>query len=210
VILERPAVKCTLTGSLVFDALTTTARAGHTVSMAWTQAATALVGISGGLLAAVGAATTYGTNRRAQYDRVLAETAKLTTGDIADSRHRVALVMEHPAQEGPCLDEKQVEDFYNVLWMFERLDALFASLQPIIPRGRFTRPQRLLLVSVNSAAANWMVYVENLPGPITDVSKSSAGLRHLHSQTMELTDTPSLGSWRRSRAGVNGGGSVPS
>ncbi len=69
---------------------------------------------------------------------------------------------------------------------------------------------RLLLVSVNSAAANWMVYVENLPGPITDVSKSSAGLRHLHSQTMELTDTPSLGSWRRSRAGVNGGGSVPS
>ena len=51
----------------------------------WTEAATALVGISGGLLAAVGATNTYGTNRRAQYDRVLAETSKLTTGDIANS-----------------------------------------------------------------------------------------------------------------------------
>jgi hypothetical protein len=168
--------------------------------MAWTQAATALVGISGGLLAAVGAATTYGTNRRAQYDRVLTETSKLTTGEIAISRHRVGLVMEHPAEGGACLDEQQVEDFYNVLWMFERLDALFTSLHPIIPRGRFTRPQRLLLISVRGAAANWMVYVENLPSPITDVSKSSAGLRHLYTETIELTDIPSLTSWRPSQS----------
>ena len=199
-----------LTGSLVFEGLNRAARAGHTVSMAWTEAATALVGISGGLLAAVGAATTYGTNRRAQYDRVLAETSKLTTGDIAISRHRIGLILEHPADDGPCLDEKQVEDFYDVLWMFERLDALFTSLQPIIPRRRFTRPQRLLLISVNSAAANWMVYVENLPRPITDVSKSSAGLRHLHAETRELTYAPSLGTWRHSRADFKGSGSVPS
>lgn len=174
--------------------------------MSWTEAATALVGISGGLLAAVGAATTYGTNRRAQYDRVLDETSKLTTDDIAMSRHRVALVMEHPGED-PCLNKQQVEDFYNVLWMFERLDALFASLQPIIPRGRFTRPQRLLLISVRGAAANWMAYMNNLPKPITDVSKSSAGLRHLHAEALQLTDTPSLASWRPFKARVKGGGS---
>jgi hypothetical protein len=175
--------------------------------MSWTESATALVGISGGLLAAVGAATAYGTNRRAQYDRVLNETSKLTTGDIAMSRHRVALVLEHPAED-PSLNDNQVEDFYNVLWMFERLDALFASLQPIIPRGRFTRPQRLLLISVRGAAANWMTYIRNLPKPITDVSKSSVGLTHLHAQAQQLTDTPSLKSWRPFKARKDGGGSV--
>lgn len=158
--------------------------------MAWTDTATALVGVSGGLIAAVGAVSSFGTNRRAQYDRVRTETATLTTGDIAASRHRVGRAIESAGPDkksaiGPDL----YGDFYSVLWAFERIYGLFISLKPVIPRGgRLTRPERLLLVSVRGAATTWVKFADLNPTVVGDTSVSSMGVRNLDQLAQAMTE----------------------
>jgi hypothetical protein len=162
--------------------------------MTWTDTATALVGISGGLIAAVGAVSTFGTNRRAQYDRVRSETATLTTGDIAASRHRVGQAIESAVTDKKsAIGPELYGDFYAVLWAFERIYGLFISLKPVIPRGgRLTRPERLLLVSVRGAASTWVKFADLNPTVIGDTSVSSIGVRNLDQLAQALTEPRTL------------------
>jgi hypothetical protein len=144
--------------------------------------------ISGALIGLAGFALSYGTTRRSQYDRVLAETAKLTTGPIAISRHEIAKKLEDlPSSIAVEFTDDEVAHFYDVLWTFERIDALFISLKPIVPRGRFTRPQRLLLISVRGAAQTWTTWTE-LQHPIKDITISRRGLDHLHLHAQRVND----------------------
>lgn len=170
--------------------------------MAWTGTATALVVISGGLIAAVGAVSTFGTNRRAQYDRVRTETATLTTGDIAASRHRVGQAIE---SAGPDIGSDLYGDFYSVLWAFERIYGLFISLKPAIPRGgRLTRPERLLLVSVQGAARTWVKFADLEPTIVGDTSLSSAAVRNLDQLAQAMTEPRTLWHVLTRSPGVDG------
>jgi hypothetical protein len=162
--------------------------------MAWTDTATALVGVSGGLIAGVGAVSSFGTNRRAQYDRVRTETATLTTGAIAVSRHRVGQAIESAVtNKESAIGPDLYGDFYAVLWAFERMYGLFISLKPVIPRGgRLTRPERLLLVSVRGAASTWVKFADLNPTVIGDTSVSSIGVRNLDQLAQALTEPRTL------------------
>ena len=126
--------------------------------MSFSSLATTWIAISGGAIAIVTAATTCGTNRRAQYDRVRSRDGGThRTGDIAKSRHNVGRAFEGKSTEEKrtALDGELYADFFSVLWVFERLYGLFVSLKPIVPRGgRLTRPERLLLLSVRGAASH--------------------------------------------------------
>jgi hypothetical protein len=162
--------------------------------MTWTDTAAALVAISGGLIAAVGAVSSFGINRRAQYDRVRTETATLTTGDIAASRHRVGQAIESSGEDQEsAITPDLYGDFYAVLWTFERIYGLFISLKPVFPRfGRVTRPERLLLVSVRGAASTWVKFANLHPTVVGDTSVSSVGVRNLHRLAQALTEPRTL------------------
>jgi hypothetical protein len=146
------------------------------------------------LIAGVGAVSSFGTNRRAQYDRVRTETATLTTGDIADSRHRVGQAIESAGPDKKsAIGPELYGDFYSVLWAFERIYGLFVSLKPVIPRGgRLTRPERLLLVSVRGAARTWVKFADLNPTVIGDTSVSSIGVRNLDQLAQAMTEPRTL------------------
>jgi hypothetical protein len=162
--------------------------------MTWTGTATALLGISGGLIAAVGALSSFGTNRRAQYDRVRTETATLTTGEIARCRHRVGRAIENSGTDDKsAIGPELYGDFYSVLWAFERIYGLFISLKPVIPRGgRLTRPERLLLVSIRGAASTWVKFADLEHTVVGDTSVSSIGVRNLDQLAQALTEPRTL------------------
>ncbi|GAA3297701.1 hypothetical protein Dvina_33700 [Dactylosporangium vinaceum] len=50
--------------------------------------------VLGTAVAVVGLVVNASNNRRAQYDRILAETAKLSQGTVADARHSAGLLLE--------------------------------------------------------------------------------------------------------------------
>ena len=48
---------------------------------------------------------------------------------------------------------------FNVLWYFERVDALYLSLRPLLQPNRITRTQALLLDSLGGAVTTWTGYL---------------------------------------------------
>ena len=131
---------------------------------------------------------TYVSYRRGQYDSVLAETAKLTSGETAESRHNVGLALENASDAGPIpLDSDQMRAYFNVLWTFERLYALYVSLRPFMLRCRLSGPQRLLLQSISGSILTWAKYDERLKNSV-DSEDSSTGLRRLADALDRLTD----------------------
>jgi hypothetical protein len=98
---------------------------------------------------------TYLANRRGQYDRVLKLTAESGLPPVADDRHVAGMVFEplsrHPAGQPVLLSEAEIRAIFNVLWYFERADALYLSLRPVLRPDRITRIQALLLNSLGSA-----------------------------------------------------------
>jgi hypothetical protein len=90
---------------------------------------------------------------------VLSETACLTTGEVAQARHRVGSCLETASGDDVhVLDADLIRDVFTVLWAFERLSGLYQSLAGAWPLRRVTRPQRLLLVAVRGTTVIWFNY----------------------------------------------------
>lgn len=157
--------------------------------MGWTDLITAGVAVSGAIIAILGAIFTWSNNRRAQYERVLAETAKLTAGPTAKSRHVVGPIFQDRPEGVVPLSYRQAAAFFDVLWAFERLYALFVSLNPLIRRGRLTRPQVLLLLTSRGAIKTWINYSKRVDRSIREHA-SSDGLIRLNSSLEQLEQLP--------------------
>lgn len=106
---------------------------------------------------------TYTVNRRAQYERVLALTAQVSTPPIADDRDVAGTAFEPTFLRAPgskvTLDQDAIKAVYNVLWYFERAYAVYVSLRPPLGSRRITRSQALLLDTLASAIDVWVVYL---------------------------------------------------
>ncbi|MDP5182334.1 hypothetical protein QOZ88_06760 [Blastococcus sp. BMG 814] len=157
--------------------------------MNWSTAVATSVAVSGAVVAIVGSMFTFLSNRRGQYDNVLIETAKLTSGDTARARHVIGSVLEAhhaPAHGGPVpLSNEAMQAYFDVLWTFERLYALHTSLRPLVLRSRLSGPQRLLLLSINGSIVTWLDY-EKRVGDSVRSHASSEGLRRLGRELARL------------------------
>jgi hypothetical protein len=120
-----------------------------------------------GLVAAaipvVGLLYTYTTNRRSQYERVLTLTAQVSTPPIADDRHVAGTAFEPLSKRDPSkpvrLDQDEIKALFNVLWYFQRADAVYVSLRPPLGSTRITRVQALLLDTLASPVGTWKDYL---------------------------------------------------
>ncbi|GAA4260435.1 hypothetical protein GCM10022255_089090 [Dactylosporangium darangshiense] len=146
--------------------------------------------VLGAAVTVVGLAINASSNRRAQYDRILAETAKLSQGAVASARHSVGKLLEGGPQ-GRVLPDETVEQIFDVLWAFERLDGLYESLRPRWIRSkRPNGPQRLLLISCRSAISTWYDYstraFTTASGEPAILEPSSLGVQHLQTEVQRL------------------------
>lgn len=138
---------------------------------------------------------TYTVNRRAQYERILTLTAQATTPPIADDRHLIGGVFEPTSKFPPDkpveLGDAEIKALFNVLWYFERADAVYRSLRPPLWPKRITRAQALLLDSLGAAIATWNDYLSlrwaDPAGRDIDASDAVAGLRNLATEHTRLT-----------------------
>jgi hypothetical protein len=120
-------------------------------------------GVLAASISVVGLVFTFSSNRRAQYDRVLKLTAESGMPPIAEDRHVIGLVFEPqsklPANRAVTLSEHEIAALFRVLWYFQRVDALYKSLQPPLWAGRITRSQALILDSLGPALGIWAKYI---------------------------------------------------
>jgi hypothetical protein len=150
----------------------------------WLSAGEGLVAAA---IAVIGSVFTFTTNRRAQYDRVLALTAESATSPIADDRHIIGKVFEPPSKlpgDRPVLlTQDEIAALFRVLWYVQRVDALYASLRPPLRVGRISRAQALLLDSISADLEARQGYVAlDLEDPDSHqvvVTSSARGLQHL-------------------------------
>jgi hypothetical protein len=144
--------------------------------------------VSGAVVTILGSIFTFLSNRRGQYDSVLLETAKLTSGDTAQARHVIGSVLEahdEPAQGPVHLTADQMQAYFDVLWTFERLYALHVSLRPLALRSRLSGPQRLLLLSISGSIITWLDYETRVKDSVRSHA-SSSGLRRLGRELARL------------------------
>lgn len=139
-------------------------------------------GLVAAAIPAAGFVYTYTVNRRSQYDRVLALTAQVSTSPIAKDRHVAGTAFEPTSVRDPAkpvtLHEREIKAVYNVLWYFERVDAVYVSLRPLIRSKRITRVQALLLDTLATAMTVWMTYA----------SEAAPCLRHLADEYARLQE----------------------
>jgi hypothetical protein len=143
---------------------------------------------------AVGLVYTYLANRRSQYDRVLALTAESGVPPIADDRHVAGMAFEplskHPRGQPVRLNEPEMRAVFNVLWYFERVDALYLSLRPALRSSRITRTQALLLDSLGGAVTTWTSYLHlswvDEAGNKVEADDAISPLSHLTDERIRL------------------------
>jgi hypothetical protein len=157
--------------------------------MNWTATLTVATTVVGSLLAVIGASFTWTSYRRAQYDRILAETARLTSGKVGNARHLVGSYLESSAPKE--LPDDVIKAVFIVLWAFERLDGLYVSMESRFRRSRPSKPQRLLLTAIRGEATSWggylsRSYVDEQGTPVNTVP-SDTGVKHLASQLKWLS-----------------------
>lgn len=156
------------------------------------------LGVAEGLVAAAvpvaGLIYTYLANRRSQYDRVLALTAESGVPPVAEDRHVTGMAFEPVSKRQPGepvrLSEAEIKAAFNVLWYFERVDALYRSLRPVVLPDRITRIQALLLDSLGSAVESWQKYLEltwaDDAGHELEADDTTGPLRHLAGERARL------------------------
>jgi hypothetical protein len=160
-------------------------------------------GIVATAIPVVGLVYTYTGNRRSQYERVLSLTGESGASPIADDRHLIGTTFEPtsklPAGEPVPLGESEVKALFSVLWYFNRADALYVSLRPLLWPSRITRAQALLLDSLAAAVNTWSGYVSltwaDSAGRSINATGATGGLRHLATEHARL-------SARRARSGL--------
>lgn len=149
-----------------------------------------LEGIVAGAIPAVGLVFTYTANKRAQYDRVLTLIEKAYTPPIADDRHVAGTALEPLSKRSPNqalrLSEAEIKAVFNVLWYFERADAMYLSLSSPLWPERITRVQALLLDSLASALSIWIGYLNLL------VAEKEKHKRSKHKVYVDLDDCKAL------------------
>lgn len=96
----------------------------------------------------------------------------------------------HPPAQPLRLSGEEIKAVFNVLWCFERADALYLSLRPALMPDRITRTRALLLDSLGSAVTTWMSYLNlnwaNEAGHTVDVDDTIGPLRHLADERIRL------------------------
>ena len=117
-------------------------------------------GLVAASISVVGVLFTASANRRAQYDRVLTLVAESGSQPLANDRHVIGLRFEPEPKltrgEVLVLSDDEIAALFHVLWYFERADALFKSLRPVVCSKRITRAQALLKLVIQGS-----VQVEN-------------------------------------------------
>ena len=141
----------------------------------------------------IGLVYTYNAKVRGQYDQVLAITQQATVAPVADDRHVAGTAFEPLARHRPGpirLTQPEIRAIFNVLWYFERADAMYVSLRSHFRPARITRAQALLLDSLASAEATWTEYADldwaDQEGRAIDAIAGLRGLRHLASERARL------------------------
>jgi hypothetical protein len=150
-----------------------------------------LEGVVAGTVPTVGLLYTYLVNRRSQYDRLLAFIAESGMPPVSEDRHVAGMAFEPPSKHLPGqvvrLTEAEIKAVFNVLWYFERVDALYQSLRPALRPDSITRTQSLLLDSLGSSVSSWAPYLVlkwvDEAGHLVDVSDTTGSLRHLAAET---------------------------
>lgn len=167
----------------------------------WLSAAEGFVSVG---IPVVGLIYTYTTNRRSQYERVLALAAQVSTPPIADDRHVAGSVFEpfDPTSPGSVsLREHEIKAVFNVLWYFERTYAVYVSLRPLFGSRRITRVQALLLDTVASPVTIWMRYLTarwiDAAGEEIDASDEIVFIKRLADEQVRLREQRSRGWIRR-------------
>lgn len=135
----------------------------------------------------VGFVYTYAINRRSQYERVLELTGQVSTPPIAEDRHVVGTAFEplskHKSGHPVSLGEAEIKSLFNVLWYFQRADAVYVSLRPLLRPSRITRVQALLLDTLASAVNVWTGYLNldwvDVTGQPVDATDVTPFLQHL-------------------------------
>jgi hypothetical protein len=154
-----------------------------------------LEGFVAGAVPVVGLIYTYLANRRSQYDRVLALTAESGLPPVAEDRHAAGLAFEPLSKHTPGqpvrLSEAEIKAAFNVLWYFQRADALYLSLRPELRPNRITRIRALLLDSLGSAVMVWTRYVDlnwaDEAGYEVEKDDMTGPVRHLADEYIGLT-----------------------
>ena len=122
-------------------------------------------GLVAASISVVGVLFTASANRRAQYDRVLTLVAESGSQPLANDRHVIGLRFEPEpklARGGVLvLSDDEVAALFRVLWYFERADALFKSLRPVVCSKRIARAQALLLNSISPTVIIWAKYIRH-------------------------------------------------
>jgi hypothetical protein len=148
----------------------------------------------------IGLVYTYNAKVRGQYDQVLAITQQATVAPVADDRHVAGTAFEPLARHRPShqvrLTEAEIRAVYNVLWYFQRADAMYVSLRSHVRPTRITRTQALLLDSIASAVATWTEYADfdwaDQEGHAIDAIEALRGLRHLARESARLLSSRGL------------------
>jgi hypothetical protein len=152
-------------------------------------------GVVAGTVPVVGLIYTYLANRRGQYDRVLTLAAESGLPPVAEDRHVAGMAFEPMTQrlpgQGVRLSAEEIKAAYNVLWYFERVDALYRSLRPAARPNQITRTQALLLDSLGSALHVWTGYFGlswvDEAGQDVGTDDTSGPLQHLAIERGRLT-----------------------
>ena len=147
-------------------------------------------GLVAASISVVGVLFTASANRRAQYDRVLTLVAESGSQPLANDRHVIGLRFEPEPKliRGGVLvlSDDEIAALFRVLWYFERADALFKSLRPVVCSKRITRAQALLLNSIGPTVIIWARYIsydmENADGGPVGTDGSDEGLTDLADQ----------------------------
>ena len=148
----------------------------------------------------IGLVYTYNAKVRGQYDQVLAITQQATVPPVADDRHVAGTAFEPLARHRPRhrvrLTEAEIRAVYNVLWYFQRADAMYVSLRSHVRPTRTTRAQELLLDSLASAVATWTEYADfdwvDQEGNLIDAIEALRGLHHLARERARLLSSRGL------------------
>jgi hypothetical protein len=149
----------------------------------------------------VGLIYTYSANRHSQYDRILALIEQSCTPPIADDRHLAGTVFEpiskHQSGQPVKLSQAEIKAVYNVLWYFDRADAMYRSLRPPVWPDRITRTQALLLDSLAAPVTIWIGYLsfpwDDQDGQQIDSTDATRGLLNLVRENARLSERRSRG-----------------
>jgi hypothetical protein len=60
-----------------------------------------------------------------------------------------------PPSRAVTLSEREIAALFRVLWYFQRVDALYKSLRPLLWPRRITRSQALILDSIGPTLDTW-------------------------------------------------------